>query len=171
MGILEVIEYLKDMKLVVGLGNPGASYARNRHNVGYVLIEAFKKTGVPSGVVTASSGVYMNSSGEAVAKLVAYYKSSLDDLYVVHDDLDIPLGEYKIQKGVGPKDHKGIISVEESLKSKDFWRVRIGVDNRDPQNRIPGEDYVLMNFSAAEEKILAKVLERIIRELHDKLTQ
>jgi len=159
------------MKLVVGLGNPGKEYTRNRHNVGYVFVEKFKKEEISPRVMAVPSDVFMNSSGDMVAKLVSYYKTNLDDLYIVHDDLDIPLGEYKIQKGVGPKDHNGVNSVEESLKSNDFWRVRIGVDNRDPQKRIPGEEYVLMNFNAQETDILNKVIERAITDLHGKLTQ
>jgi len=88
-------------------------------------------------------------------------------LYVVHDDLDIKLGEYKIQKGVGPKLHNGVEAVEKALGTKDFWRIRIGVDNRIPNTeyRIPGEEYVLQKFSGEERKALDEVLEKITDEI------
>ena len=70
----------------------------------------------------------MNKSGEGVKLIVASYKLQVASLYVIHDDLDIKLGEYKIQKGKGPKAHKGINSIEQSLKSNVFWRIRIGIE-------------------------------------------
>lgn len=107
----------------------------------------------------------MNSSGEAVNKLANYYSLVPSALFVAHDDLDLPLGEYKIQKGVGPKLHNGINSIEQTLGSSDFWRIRIGVDNRDPNNRIPGEDYVLQDFSKEEMESLKIVFKKIGQEL------
>jgi PTH1 family peptidyl-tRNA hydrolase len=93
---------------------------------------------------------------------------------VIHDDLDIKLGEYKIQKGVGPRLHNGISSVEKALGTKDFWRVRVGVENR-PSNlkffnlnfrrRIPGEKYVLQKFSDQERETLYRVFDKINSEL------
>jgi len=87
------------------------------------------------------------------------------DLYIVHDDLDIKLGEYKIQKGKGPKVHKGINSIEKALGTDDFWRVRVGVDNRDSNNRTPGEQYVLQDFTSEEKEILDKVLDETCKKL------
>ena len=84
-------------------------------------------------------------------------------LFIIHDDLDIKLGEYKIQKGRGPKVHNGVESVENALKTKDFWRIRIGIDNR--TTPIPGEEYVLQRFSPDERKILDSVYEKIIKEV------
>jgi PTH1 family peptidyl-tRNA hydrolase len=116
------------MKLIVGLGNPGREYENTRHNVGAIFIDYLKKKEIPSGIILAKTDVFMNDSGTSVRKMVDYYKLGLDFLCVVHDDLDIPLGSYKIQKGKGPKLHNGILSVENELGSEDFWRVRIGVD-------------------------------------------
>ena len=111
--------------------------------------------------------MFMNRSGEVVAKIANFYKVMIDDLTVIHDDLDIRLGEYKIQKGVGPKVHNGLISVEEQLGTANFWRVRIGVDNRiqNSEFRIQGEDYVLADFLPEEKTIIDGVIEKAVKEL------
>lgn len=153
------------MKLIVGLGNPGEKYKNNRHNVGYMFIEHLEKIGLPDGVVAKKTNTFMNDSGEAVKKLVNFYKVSPEDLYVVHDDLDIPLGQHKIQLGVGPKVHKGVASVEQFLIESEFWRIRIGVDNRDSQNRLPGEQYVLQDFTGEEKEIVKNTIKQIFADL------
>ncbi len=168
------------MKLFVGLGNPGKEYVKNRHNVGFMFLDTFstfetfntnKHTyslvakDLIHDVLLAKPNTFMNSSGKAVKALLAYYKLNTSDLYIIHDDLDIRLGEYKIQKGVGPKIHNGVNSIEETLNTKDFFRIRIGVDNRLPENRIPGERYVLTDFEPFEMDQLHAVFERIKAEL------
>lgn len=107
----------------------------------------------------------MNASGKAVHSLATNYKLLATDIYVIHDDLDIKLGEYKTQKGKGPKVHNGINSIEDSLGETDFWRVRVGVDNRNADNRIPGEDYVLQDFLPEERKAIDKVLNEVCKKL------
>jgi PTH1 family peptidyl-tRNA hydrolase len=106
----------------------------------------------------------MNDSGSFVKKIVDKYKPDLSDLYIIHDDLDIPLGSYKIQFGVGPKVHNGVNSVEIELGAKDFWRIRVGVDSRNPNDRTSGEEYVLQDFSEEEKKILDGIIEKICKE-------
>jgi len=90
---------------------------------------------------------------------------NLSDLYIVHDDLDILLGNYKIQFGRGPKDHNGIASVDRELGTDQYWHVRIGVDRRDPENRALGEEYVLQDFTVEEREILDNVLKEICKKL------
>lgn len=153
------------MKLIIGLGNPGKKYCNNRHNAGYMVIDALNSGDLPKGVIAKKTNVYMNNSGEDVKKFVRFYKVSRDELYIIHDDLDIPLGQYKIQFGKGPKVHNGVNSVEEALGETDFWRVRVGVDNRDPESRIPGEQYVLQDFTIGERKILADAMKNIVADL------
>lgn len=153
------------MKLIVGLGNPGDKYQNNRHNVGHVVVDHLNRIGLPEKIVAKKTETFMNDSGAAVSKLKNFYKISSSDLYVVHDDLDIPLGQYKIQLGVGPKMHNGIISIEETLGDLGFWRVRVGVDNRDPQNRVPGEAYVLQDFTEEEKKVLEETIRKVSVEL------
>jgi len=148
------------MKLVIGLGNPGQVYLNNRHNVGYLVADKVKN------LTAKKTNVFMNDSGSAVADILKKYpKTSLNDLYIVHDDLDIPLGQYKIQFGRGPKDHNGIKDIESKLETEDFWRVRIGVDNRDPNNRVLGEEYVLEDFTTDERKIIDDVVDEICKKL------
>lgn len=153
------------MKLVIGLGNPGDKYRNNRHNVGHMVVDELLKSGLPKGVAAKKTDVFMNESGLSVKKLVDFYKVSPENLYIIHDDLDIKLGEYKIQKGKGPRVHNGVNSIEETLGTVDFWRVRIGVDNRDAENRTPGEQYVLQDFAGDELGMLDSVLSKAVEEL------
>lgn len=148
------------MKLIIGLGNPGEKYKNNRHNVGHMVVGAFKTKNL-----IFKSQNFMNNSGEFVEKLVEQYKVNLPNLWIIHDDLDIPLGSYKIQFGRGPKIHNGLKSIDESLGTNEYWHVRIGVDNRDPEDRIPGEEYVLQDFTDGERKILDKVIKEVCKKL------
>src|SRR3990167_683179 len=159
------------MKLVVGLGNPGEAHANNRHNVGFMVVDKIAEFRSQNSeirwetkfeglickferVLLVKPQMFMNRSGEVVTKIANFYKVTIDDLVVIHDDLDIRLGEYKIQKGVGPKVHNGLTSVEEQLGTANFWRLRVGVDNRLPGHaRVPGDEYVLSDFTAEEKEI------------------
>ncbi|OGY11094.1 MAG: hypothetical protein A3A58_03235 [Candidatus Blackburnbacteria bacterium RIFCSPLOWO2_01_FULL_41_27] len=153
------------MKLIVGLGNPGEKYRNNRHNAGFMVVEYLERIGLPEGVAAKKTDTFMNDSGRAVEKFIKNYKLKIENLYIAHDDLDLPLGQYKIQLGIGPKVHNGLISIEGILSDINFWRVRIGVDNRDPQNRVPGEAYVLQDFTPEEHKILEEVIKKASQEV------
>ena len=153
------------MKLIIGLGNPDKEYLNNRHNVGHLLVDRLLTTDYSPEMRVEKTDVYMNESGEFVARQKNFYKVSLDDLYVVYDDLDIPLGSYKISKGKSPRVHNGIISVIEKLGSEDFWHVRIGVDNRSGDRTLTGKDYVLQNFTKEERGVLEEVIGRVVEEL------
>jgi PTH1 family peptidyl-tRNA hydrolase len=160
------------MKLIVGLGNPEAKYKNNRHNVGMMVINELLSSRRIKDLVIKKSDKFMNDSGFFVKKQMAKYPSvSINDLYVVHDDLDIPLGSFKIQFGKGPKGHNGIIDIEEKLGTSEFWRVRVGVENRKVPNgenvsKVPkGEDYVLEDFTSEEMKILENVIKQICNQL------
>jgi len=177
------------MKLIIGLGNPGKEYENNRHNVGFMVVDKVAQKlkikefiyGKNAKALYARTNLkgqeiefikpqtYMNNSGSSV--IYAYKKHSLspDDLFVVHDDLDLPLGGYKIQKSKGPKDHKGLLSIYEELATRDFWHVRMGVDNRGLDTRIPGEKYVLQDFSEEELEVLGKAIDKITSELTNQL--
>lgn len=152
------------MKLVIGLGNPGEKYKNNRHNVGHIFVSWVQGSGfrVDKDIKILKADCFMNESGRFVKRELRNLGiKELSGLYVVHDDLDIPLGSYKIQFGKGPELHYGIQSIESELGTKDFWRIRIGVDNRDFANRVPGEDYVLQDFTDEEKKILEEVFPKI----------
>jgi len=153
------------MKLIVGLGNPGEKYLNNRHNTGQLVVETLLKKFLPKDFIVKKSQVFMNESGTFVKKLVEQYHIKPSDLWVIHDDLDIPLGSYKIQKGKGPKLHNGINSIEREMGTDEFWRVRIGVDSRDSESRISGEEYVLQDFTDEDKEILDKVVQEICKKL------
>ncbi len=172
------------MILLIGLGNPGKDYENNRHNVGFLFLDSVLTKADNKGwrmenkfeaelsevelngkkVVLVKPQTFMNDSGCAVKKVKDFYKINTDEIFVVHDDLDIRLGEYKIQKGKGPKLHNGIESIEEKLGTKEFTRIRIGVDNRNPENRMPGEAYVLQNFTHDEMNDLNSVFQKAYQE-------
>lgn len=159
------------MYLIVGLGNPAGKYSKTRHNVGFVAVEYLEKKLESPNIVLKKSDEFMNNSGAFVQKAVLYYKINTSNLYIIHDDLDIILGEYKIHFGKGPKLHNGIESVEKTLSTQDFWRIRVGIDNRVLENRIPGEAYVLQSFTSQEEEILSGVFEKITKELETKFNE
>jgi PTH1 family peptidyl-tRNA hydrolase len=150
------------MKIVVGLGNPGEGYINTRHNVGFLVVGALKNL---NQIKIFKSDKFMNESGSFVKKVVDQYKLDLSNLYIVHDDLDIKLGEYKIQFGKGPKDHNGLASIDEVLGTDQYWHVRIGIDNRPLDNKPMGIEYVLQNFSDEEKVILNKVIKEVCHKL------
>ena len=133
------------MKIIAGLGNPGAEYARTKHNVGFMLLDALAErlnapawkedffsalTEVRIGgekVFLVKPLTYMNNSGEALGPMLSYYKTDADDLVVVHDDMDIPVGTVRIRKKGSSGGHNGIKSILTHVGSEDFARVRIGI--------------------------------------------
>ena len=170
------------MKLIVGLGNPGDQHKDNRHNSGFMIVDEIAKTlfnkewssvkKTQAAIIKnenlfilAKPQTYMNQSGEAVKKLIDQYKVKSSDLWVIHDDLDIDFGNYKIQQGKGPKLHNGVKSIEEKIGKTDFWRVRIGVENRDKENKISGKAYVLQNFTEDEFEEMSPVVIKVGREV------
>lgn len=183
------------MKLIVGLGNPGRQYENTRHNIGFRVIDALVRKIQNSDIkyqgeaalfknekkfdsetvrlndsIFCKPQTFMNGSGAAVSKIANFYKIKTGDIYVIHDDLDIVLGEYKIQKGVGPHLHYGIKSIDGSLSDNKYWRVRVGVDGRG-DDRVPGDDYVLQNFEVGEKEVLDKTIDKILIELVDAVSK
>lgn len=152
------------MKLIIGLGNPGVDYIRTRHNVGHLVVDEFRDI-KHSNVVIRKTDVFMNESGNFVKSLYIKYGIKKSDLYIVHDDLDIPLGEFKIQFGRGPKDHNGLKSIDEALGTDEYWHVRIGIDSRPEDFRPMGEEYVLQNFSDEEKSVLNRVIKEVCKKL------
>lgn len=168
------------MKMIVGLGNPGLKYDNTRHNVGFAIVDMIARRGgagfsfkgrfraevaeVP-GMMLVKPQTFMNKSGLSVSRLLNFYKIEHDDLYIVHDDLDLRMGKYKIQQNVGPRNHRGILSIEHELGSSEFWRIRIGVDSRSAENRIVGEEYVLMPLSEDEKVQIEELVSRVVDDL------
>jgi PTH1 family peptidyl-tRNA hydrolase len=156
--------------LVVGLGNPGANYAGNRHNAGFMVLDTlaarasvrFKahKTQadvaearlVGVRVVLARPRTFMNLSGGPVAGVRRYYGTSPTRVIVVHDELDIPFGAVRLKSGGGDNGHNGLRSITSSLGTRDYLRVRVGIGR--PPGRMDPADFVLRDFSATERKDL-----------------
>ena len=158
------------MKLVIGLGNPGENYKNNRHNVGQMVVAKLKIQSTRlKDVVIAQTNTFMNDSGKFIESLVNNYHVAASDLFIIHDDLDIVFGSYKIQLGKGPKDHKGLESIDQALGTSEYWHVRVGVDNRDPENRTLGEEYVLQDFTKEEFLKVDGVVGEAVRDLCKKL--
>lgn len=153
------------MKLIIGLGNPGIKYANNRHNVGYITVDSLLSTAHSKNMIVKKSDKFMNNSGSFVLKNLKAYGIVPEALYVIHDDLDIKLGNYKIQFGKGPKVHNGLNDIYDKLGTKDFWHIRVGVDNRSAESRTKGEDYVLEDFTDEERHILDKAIKEICKKL------
>ena len=147
------------MKLIIGLGNPGERYKNNRHNVGYMVSDVSKRKKV------LKTNTFMNDSGSFVLSRVKKSGVEASDLYIIHDDLDIRLGSYKIQFGKGPKVHNGLNDIYDKLGTKEFWHIRVGVDNRNPEDRTQGEEYVLQDFNTDEKLILENVIKEICKKL------
>jgi PTH1 family peptidyl-tRNA hydrolase len=148
------------MKIIVGLGNPGSQYAKTRHNVGYLVLEELKKVSFLSNALLLKPETFMNESGKDVLKAVSFYKISLDDLLVIHDDMDLPLGKVKLQKNRSSAGHNGVQSIINSLDNKTFFRLRVGVSR--PEKSVAAENYVLQNFSDEERPVLDKAIKEAV---------
>jgi peptidyl-tRNA hydrolase, PTH1 family len=173
------------MKILVGLGNPGGEYVNTRHNVGFMLLDRLVTSGwmkskngllayswLKSDLELVKPQTFMNKSGEAVSYVLKKHKVKPLDLIVVHDDLDIALGMYKIQLGKGPKIHNGVNSVTTTLETDQFWRVRIGIEKRSlDTHKIPGRSYVLNTFLDDEMTVLDEVFGKITVELKERFFQ
>jgi PTH1 family peptidyl-tRNA hydrolase len=170
------------MKLIVGLGNPGVEYERSRHNVGWMIVDAFAKkfrieigkhekdamTGegrVAGGSVKVAKPLtFMNLSGDAVKLLVNAYLESTDDLMIVYDDIDLPLGRLRIKASGSSGTHNGMRSIVASLASERFPRLRFGVRGAEfTDGRL--RDYVLDDFTADEEPLVNRGIERAVDAL------
>ena len=174
------------MKLIVGLGNPGTSYEDTRHNIGFMVVDKLaKEIGETSpvweedhkrnalvakigGVIIAKPMTFMNNSGSAVAALTAFYKINKEDVWVIHDDIDLPIGKIRIRKGGGTGGHHGVDSIIQSLKNDAFIRVRLGIgrgkkakvgeEEGDRKRHRSVVDFVLSRFTQHEAGDLRKLI-------------
>ena len=175
------------MKLIIGLGNPGEEYKKTRHNAGFLAVDEIVLSSkyqvlstqqkfnaeISEGIIDNEKTIlvkpqtFMNNSGQAVKAIVDYYKIDLEDIIVIHDDLDISLGEYKISQNKNSGGHKGVQSIIDYLGTKDFTRIRIGiaVENK----KTPTEKCVLERFSKEEIEIVEGVIEEIVSNISTQL--
>lgn len=146
------------MKLIVGLGNPGRKFVKTPHNTGHLFISKIKKQKAKFGdkVKLHKTTVFMNDSGKEIKSLITNYQLPITNLLVVHDDMDVTLGDFKLQFGRSAAGHKGVQSIIDALGTKDFWRLRIGIGS--PPAGMPGDKFVLEKFTPEELKILQRTL-------------
>ena len=153
------------MQLLVGLGNPGLRYVRNRHNIGFMAVDAIARrhrspafrnrfkgelAETPIGserVMLFKPQNFMNASGEAVGEVARFYKISVHDIIVIHDEIDLRPGKLRVKRGGGSAGHNGLRSID-AMIGADYWRVRIGVGHPGVKELV--QPYVLQNFPAEE---------------------
>jgi PTH1 family peptidyl-tRNA hydrolase len=177
------------MKLIVGLGNPGEKYEKTRHNIGFIILE---KIATKRGVVLnawrlephyesrfAEMGdlenriklvlpqTFMNNSGRAVKLCKDYWKVDSEDIWVIHDDVDLEFGKVRINLGGTSAGHKGIESIIQAI-GEQFWRIRVGVGKSE---KIPTEEWVLINFEKSEAEKLSKIIDAISRFVLESLSK
>ncbi|OEU71432.1 MAG: aminoacyl-tRNA hydrolase [Desulfovibrio sp. S3730MH75] len=174
--------------LIVGLGNPGPEYATTRHNIGFILADAlvelaksrksmrFKELSASSNyqlfsmslagnnILVTKPLTYMNLSGNAVGSICGKHSISVKDVIVVHDELDLPQGRMKFKRGGGNNGHKGLLSIQEVMRSPDFLRIRIGIGRPEFSSQV--KDYVLEKFSIKELNVADQMINAAIKGLN-----
>jgi PTH1 family peptidyl-tRNA hydrolase len=169
-----------NMNIIIGLGNPGKQYEQTRHNAGFMFLDVLQKRyefppfsfdkkfnaqtsqgfkASQEKIILAKPQTFMNHSGQAVKALIDFYKIEPKNIIVVADDLDLELGNYKISQGTSSAGHNGVQNIIDILGTKDFKRIRIGIEKeggRNQRGQIPGEKFVLQRF---EDKELLKLSE------------
>ena len=190
------------MKLIVGLGNPGAKHEKTRHNLGFAIIESFlrnfpmtnvsfreekkfqaeiaeitwqPKKAEEEKVILAKPLTYMNGSGIAVSLIAKFYKIKPEDIWIIHDEIDLPLGGMKIRFGGASAGHKGVESIIENLGTDSFWRFRIGIGAQREQihdRKIKAIDnYVLGEFSEGEKGKAREIIKKSVKAIQDSLEE
>lgn len=191
------------MKLIVGLGNPGEKYERTRHNLGFMIVEKFLKDfetikntswenstkfksdiaqiewqpkhGSLEKVILVKPKTHMNNSGLAIKIISDFYKVSADSIWVIHDDIDLPLGAMKIRFGGASAGHHGVESTMEHLGTDKFWRFRMGTGIRNQKSNIKDqklrnvEDFVLSDFTGSEKGKLKDLIKRGVKAIETSL--
>jgi PTH1 family peptidyl-tRNA hydrolase len=171
------------VKIIVGLGNPKIGYGSTRHNIGFRVIDLLRRKYLPSKVIKThyyrgwetkiikSKSVlikpktFMNESGIAVKSAFDRFGISVEDYIIIHDELDVSLGDIKITKGKGPGGHKGVLSVVNELGSKEFIRIRVGICGENIS--VPYIDYVLSPFLKEEKHLVEQGLEKAILSVEE----
>ncbi len=171
------------MKLVVGLGNPGHEYQKTRHNTGFFVLDHYLEQKNPlwkekfqglyysttvgkENVIFLKPQTYMNNSGESVVKFAHFYKIAPQDILIICDDLDQALGKFRLRSHGSSGGHNGLKSIEESLQSQEYCRLRIGITSETREN-IPTIPYVLGNFTKEEQEKLDQLQKQLNQVLDD----
>jgi len=191
------------MKLIIGLGNPGLQHAKTRHNLGFIVIDAFlkdfssseqiswnedkkfqsevaeinwqPKKGQLEKVLLVKPLTYMNGSGLAVSSIVKFYKIDPSDIWIIHDEVDLPLGGMKIRFGGASAGHKGVESIIEHLGVDKFWRFRLGIGEQHEKihdRKVKAiDDFVLGEFSEGEKGKAREIIKKATKAIEDALEE
>ena len=170
------------IKLIVGLGNPGYEYENTRHNVGFMVLDAYAKSHNITFANTKFDGLYaeynmngekiiflkplryMNLSGEVIKMYVDYFKISIDDILIIHDDMDLELGKMKLRYKGGTAGHNGLKNIEFNLKTSNYKRIKVGIAKDKKEDTI---NYVLGKFTKEQLAILNETISKIINVIDD----
>jgi PTH1 family peptidyl-tRNA hydrolase len=175
------------MKLIIGLGNPGKQYENTRHNAGFIMLdeiqkhldfspwqmnekfqaEIAEKNIDGEKIILAKPQTFMNLSGQSVGAIMTFYKIPTTDLVVLHDDLDIELGAFKVSTDSSAGGHNGVVSIFEAFGTQKIKRVRIGIEGAEKklERVMSGSDFVLQKFSEEELATVKKLSEEVIKNL------
>lgn len=193
------------MKLIVGLGNPGEKYESTRHNLGFMVVDHFLKNFEPSNkddfkssdrfksetvqiewqpksgdlqkVLLAKPETYMNNSGMAVQLLSSFYKVKPSDIWIIHDDFDLPVGNMKIRFGGASAGHHGVQSIIDALGTDKFWRFRLGTGESHAKGKIAkhkiraADDFVLHSFGRGESGKIRELIKRAVKAIETGLEE
>ena len=164
--------------LIAGLGNPGAEYRQNRHNIGFMVVDTLAEVSrIPlrrvefravvgkgslddTRLILAKPQTYMNASGQSVSPLMHFYKIPESNLLVVHDDLDLPFGTLRLRPSGGTGGQRGMESIVNQLGTRDFARLRMGIGR--PPGRMDPKDYVLHDFDLDQQEMLPEILQTAV---------
>ncbi len=156
-----------NIKLIVGLGNPGEEYENTRHNMGFIFIDKLPEQ-LKDKVIAAKPQTFINNSGTAVLALVKKEKIKPENILIVHDDIDILWGNFKFSFGRSSAGHKGVESIIKALKTKNFWRLRIGIQpirqvqgKPASKKRISADKIILKKFTPAELRTLNQTIKKV----------
>lgn len=172
------------MRLIIGLGNPGKQYETTRHNVGFAFLEKFRKelnfpafrwekkfaAEISKGcwlekeLLLAKPQTFMNQSGRASQKIMSFYKLTPADIFIVHDELDLPLGTFRVSPDSRSAGHKGVQDVMDTLGTQKIKRIRIGIGNEKTPKE---ESFVLERFTQEEKKKLKEVFPQVLEKIKD----
>lgn len=173
---------MDNLRVIVGLGNPGAEYVRTRHNAGFLVLDRLAGTrridwkgerrfqalttrfgDAGANVLLCKPQTFMNASGESVAALTAFYRVAVEGCLVVVDDADLAFGQIRMRPSGSSGGHHGLESIEAHLGTREFPRLRVGIGRRDSAREIAG--HVLGNFSEAEMELLGRVLTQAVSQV------
>lgn len=167
---------IQDVKLIIGLGNPGEKYENTYHNTGFLFIDYLNRNSKiqNQNLQILKSGFYMNESGVFVFKILKKCGIKPENLLIIHDDSDIKIGKYKISFNRGSAGHKGIESIIKSLGAKNFWRLRIGIrptnntEQRGTKRKVARKkagEFILKKINKKDLEILEKIFEKAVENI------